>query len=154
MKIAIKRNTIVEIISSLFILLFVYTAISKLANIDRFQNVLHNAPKIGKYAHVISWLLPITEIVVALLLFFPKTKKIGLYSSLLLMVAFTGYLFYMIFFAYNLPCSCGGVLEKMSWNQHLIFNCFFTLLAGIGIWLNKRKPSQPEILSSSKAVYT
>jgi hypothetical protein len=41
----------------------------------------------------------------------------------------------MILFAEHLPCNCGGVLQKMNWRQHLIFNLFFICLSLIGIRL-------------------
>jgi len=45
----------------------------------------------------------------------------------------------MITYTPNLPCSCGGVLQQMTWNQHLIFNVVFTLLALFAIWLTRKK---------------
>lgn len=134
-----KRNATVEIISALFILLFVYTAVSKLSEIPNFQNVLSKSPLIGSMAPYIAWGLPILELLVAALLFIPKTRRWGLFSSLALMIGFTVYLGYMIYFTPNLPCSCGGVLSQMSWKQHLIFNTAFTLLALIGVLLSRKR---------------
>src|SRR5690606_12191987 len=34
-----------------------------------------------------------------------------------------------------IPCSCGGVLEKMGWTEHLVFNISFIVLAFVGILL-------------------
>ncbi|MCC9073533.1 hypothetical protein LNQ49_18305 [Flavobacterium sp. F-65] len=42
----------------------------------------------------------------------------------------------MLNYSSYLPCSCGGILEKMSWLEHLIFNFIFVLLAGLALWLN------------------
>lgn len=133
-----KRNTIVEIIAALFILLFVYTAVSKLMEGVKFEVVLGKSPLIADYAAFISWALPVTELLVALLLLFPRTRLLGLYSSATLMTIFTAYLAYMIAFTPKLPCSCGGVLRHMNWNQHLLFNVFFLLLALWGILLSKK----------------
>jgi putative oxidoreductase len=133
-----KRGTIIEIIAALFILLFVYTGVSKLMEHTNFTNVLKGSPLVGSFAGVVAWALPITELIVALLLIFPKTRLKGLYASAILMSMFTIYLAYMIAFTPKLPCSCGGVLKELTWKQHLVFNIFFTLLAIWGIMLSRR----------------
>jgi putative oxidoreductase len=137
-----KRNQLVEIIAALFILLFVYTATSKLFEFNSFRSVLSRSPLIGSTAPLIAWTLPILEIVIATFLFFPRTRRKGLWASLIIMLLFTGYLGYMIYFTSDRPCSCGGVLQQMTWKQHLVFNIFFTLLAAFGLWWQKRKPTQ------------
>jgi putative oxidoreductase len=132
-----KRSTIVEIISALFILLFVYTAVSKLMEGTKFEHTLSKSPLIGNFSGLIAIALPITELLVALLLIIPTQRLRGLYASAALMVLFTLYLSYMIAFTPKLPCSCGGVLKQMSWNEHLVFNIIFTGLAFTAIWLWK-----------------
>jgi putative oxidoreductase len=136
-----KPNRLTEIIAALFILLFVYTAASKLLGFSVFRFVLSRSPLIGNMAPAIAWVLPFLELFVSLLLFFPRTRRRGLWASFILMVLFTGYLAYMIAFAPHLPCSCGGVIRHMTWTQHLFFNVFFTLLAATGLWWDRRKPA-------------
>lgn len=133
-----KRSTIVETISALFILLFVYTALSKLMEGIRFEATLKKSPLISIYATTIAWALPVVELVIASLLLFPRTRLAGLYASTALMAIFTLYLSYMVVFTTKLPCSCGGVLTQMSWKQHIIFNLFYTGLGVAGILLMKR----------------
>jgi uncharacterized membrane protein YphA (DoxX/SURF4 family) len=134
-----KRSLILEIIVALFILLFVYTGTSKFLDFPNFSYVLSRSPLIGSMAPVVAWALPLTEFAIALLLFFPRTRKLGLWASFLIMLMFTGYLTYMIYFTPDRPCNCGGVLKQMTWKQHLVFNIFFTLLALAGIWLSRRR---------------
>jgi hypothetical protein len=133
-----RQGLIVEIIAALFILLFTYTALSKLFEYNSFKNVLSKSPLIGSFSPIIAIALPVIELVVSILLFIPVFKKVGLYGSLGLMILFTGYLGYMIMFTPNRPCSCGGILRQMTWTQHLIFNILFTLLAWIGIRLSSK----------------
>lgn len=135
-----RRSVIVEIIGALFIFLFVYTAINKIIAFDTLKHVLKKYPLIGDFSTLVAWLLPAAELVVAAMLFIPKTKLVGLYSALSLMSAFTIYLFYMLVFTPKLPCTCGGMLQQLSWPQHLIFNLFFVLLAIVGIRLFKKQP--------------
>jgi len=133
-----KKQSIVEIISALFILLFVYTALSKLYDPAKFTWALGNSPLIKGAKEFITYALPITELIVAALLFIPRTRKIGLYSSLGLMTIFTLYIGYMIAFTPKLPCSCGGILQQMTWTQHLLFNILFTLIALMGVLLQRK----------------
>lgn len=133
-----KRATIIEIIAALLILLFVYTAVSKLTEQAAFIYVLKKSPLVSDFASTIAWSLPTIELIIALLLMFPATRTIGLYASAIVMSVFTIYIAYMMAFTPQLPCSCGGVLKQMTWNQHLVFNIFFTLLAIWGIMLSKK----------------
>lgn len=144
MKLSMKRSIIVEIISALFILLFFYTALSKSFEINNTVYVLERTPLFSSLAVPGAWTIVITEYIVAILLFFPRTKKAGLYGSLLLMGGFTLYIVYMMLVIPDLPCTCGGVISKMTWSQHLIFNIFFTLLALTGILLLRKKTYKKE----------
>lgn len=125
------RILISEIISILFIMLFVYTGFSKLMEGNTFHNNLINSP----FAHVkskagfISWVIPLLEIIVAILLLFRKTRLKGLYGSLGLMMIFTAYVIGILFFSPYEPCSCGGVIALLSWNQHFIFNIIWVIMA-------------------------
>ncbi|WP_298731771.1 MauE/DoxX family redox-associated membrane protein [uncultured Chitinophaga sp.] len=131
------RKLIVEIIGGLFILLFLYTALSKLSEIALFRLVLRSSPLISGYANLVSVLIPVSQILVSLLLFIPGTRRKGLYAAFMLMLIFTSYLAYMLCFTSPLPCSCGGVISRFTWKQHLVFNIAFTLLALGGILLSR-----------------
>ena len=134
----ISPALIIELISALFILLFVYTGISKIQERALFQIIIAKSPLIGSWATLLSWILPITELLTALLLFLPMTRNRGLVISLVLMVLFTTYIAYILLFSSRLPCSCGGVLKHLSWTNHLVFNLFFVLLGVYGLWLYKK----------------
>lgn len=130
-----NRRVLPEIISAIFIFLFVYTALSKLFMYKIFTQTLQETPLIGSMAAYLAITLPIVELIISLLLFIPRTRKWGLYCTFSLMLIFTLYIGYMIAFTPNRPCTCGGVLEKLTWTQHLLFNIIFTLLALAGILL-------------------
>lgn len=146
------KKKVPDIICGLPILLFAYAAISKFIDRQHFQAVLAQMLFIKYVSGFISFVLPITELVVCAFLFIPDTRLLGLYASLGLMIVFTLYIAYMIFFAAHLFCSCGGVLQSMSWRQHFFFNLFFTGLSVTGIKLYQssknivatyRQPDQP-----------
>jgi putative oxidoreductase len=149
-----RRNVLVEIIGSLLILLFVYTAISKLMDIPKFTFTMSRSPLIGNSASFLALAVPVIELLIAALLFVPRTRLLGLYGSLGLMTAFTLYIGYMLSFADKLPCSCGGVIGKMTWNQHLVFNIFFTLLSLLGVVLERRRRKQKKDPELPPVVFT
>jgi hypothetical protein len=131
-----KRKTIIEIIAALFILMFVYTAASKILDFRNFKWMLRDVPLISKkFASFVAYGIVSVEILVSVLLFFPRTRKLGLWSSLFLMLIFTVYIGYLSIFVKGLPCTCGGVISSMTWKQHFYFNIIFTLLAALALVL-------------------
>jgi hypothetical protein len=57
------------------------------------------------------------------------------------MLAFTVYTVAILLHAFKyIPCSCGGVIRKLTWPQHLFFNLFFVGISILGIMLKKRDP--------------
>ena len=139
-----KRNHLIEIISSLLVLLFVYTAFSKLLDYTAFKVQLGKSPFINAFAGTVAWALPAGEFLVALALAFRKTRLSGLYASLFLMTMFTAYIYVMLQYSYYIPCSCGGVLSNLTWIQHLWFNGVFVLISVTGILLQSKQYTIPE----------
>jgi hypothetical protein len=133
------RSIIISLISSAFIFLFLYTALSKLQELTKFIHVLGSSPLIGPYNYLVGWTIPVVELVVAVLLFLPATKRLGMYSALGLLMLFTVYVGYMLAFVPHLPCSCGGVIQKMTWRQHFLFNIVLTVLSFLGVRLMKKE---------------
>ena len=128
-----KKNTIVELISSLLMFLFLYTALSKLLEFNKFKYQIGQSPFITNISWLVIWSIPLAEIITSIFLIFKRTRLAGLYLSFFLLLLFTGYVFIMLRYSSYLPCSCGGVLSIMSWKQHLIFNLVFTGLSLAGI---------------------
>jgi len=140
-----KYNFLVPIISILLVLLFSYAAISKLMDYHRFISQLRHSPLLNSIAGILTWLIPSSELYIAVLLIVSEWRKTGLLLSAILMFLFTTYITVMLIFFDNIPCSCGGVFEHMTWNQHLIFNIIFTLLAMTGLFIQRQqRPSREE----------
>lgn len=129
------RNIIIKIICLLYVLLFVYAAMSKILDFERFEVQLAQSPLLSAFAFMISRAVISTELLAALFLMLPATRSVGLYISLSLMTMFTVYIFLILHYSSFVPCSCGGILEKMTWNAHMIFNLLFVLLALAAILL-------------------
>ena len=130
-----KRELIIEIISAAFVVLFVYAAVTKWLDYDKFRLQIGQSPVLTGSAEIVVWLVPATELVVAALLMISRYRLIGLYASFTIMVMFTAYIVVITRFSDYVPCSCGGVLEKLSWNEHLMFNVVFIVLGAISILL-------------------
>ncbi|AXP80868.1 Methylamine utilization protein MauE [Mariniflexile rhizosphaerae] len=144
------RNILLEIICFLFILLFVYAAMSKLLVFDQFKIQVGQSAMLTPIVDIIAWGIPFLEFVIALMLIIPRFKRLGLYAAFTLMVMFTTYIFIILNFSNDIPCSCGGVLEKLGWTEHLIFNIAFVFLAFTGILLMSNDKMNNDNKNTSK----
>jgi hypothetical protein len=135
------KGVIVEVISMLFIILFAYAGLTKLLEGHRFYDTIRNSPILGgeTLASLASWTVPLAELAVALLLVRSRTRLIGLYGAMAMMLLFTGYTMAIVFFAPYRPCSCGGVISLLSWEQHLALNILLLLLAVLIIVLSLKE---------------
>lgn len=135
------KNNILKFIRYAFIILLFYSSISKLIEYPQFYIDLLNSPVFGneKFAVLISWLIPIIELVLADLLISTYYRRVGLYLASGLILLFTLYIIGILGFSNHIPCSCGGIINNFTWQEHLVFNICFLLLGGIGIYLQNRK---------------
>lgn len=133
-----------------YTLLFVYAAVNKILDFDNFQIQLAQSPLLSSFAAPISYAVPVVEILLAVGLSFGRTRLLALYGSFGLMVMFTAYIVIILKFSPFVPCSCGGILEKLGWQEHLVFNAVFVLLGLVGILLASRssQKSTPFLISS------
>jgi len=133
-----KKETYIQLISILLIALWVYTAASKLMEVELFRFQLTQQPIFKSWIPVLVRALPIIELITAGLLMFAKTRPAGMRLTFLLIAVFTGYVaLAVVGFWENIPCSCGGVLNQLGWRDHLWFNLFFTALAAAGVYLSR-----------------
>ncbi|WP_213278947.1 MauE/DoxX family redox-associated membrane protein [Chryseobacterium indologenes] len=131
-----SKPRIVKFVSYFFILQFCYAGISKLLDFENFQAQISASPLLNKLSQFLLYTIIIVEFLVTGLLCYRKTRNIGLISSIILMLIFSGYIALLLSTSDHLPCSCGGILEKMSWHQHLYFNIGCVILSVIALGLN------------------
>lgn len=129
------KRAVVDIIGYLFIALFIYAAGNKLFDYQKFKAQIGQSPMLTDFSGLLVWFIPTVELIIVLLLFVPRTFLIGLYAGFALMVAFMAYIAIMLMDGGHIPCNCGGILQNMSWGQHLIFNVIFVILGIVGILL-------------------
>jgi len=132
------KRTLVDIITYLYILLFLYAATSKLIEYDKFQLQISKSPIITDFSSILVWMVPALEIIISIMLLINRTLMLGLYAAFGLMCLFTAYIYAILNYTDFIPCSCGGVLEKLGWTEHMIFNIAFVVLAIIGILLHAK----------------
>ena len=137
------KITITAFIIYFFILLFCYAAISKMFDLENFQLQIAQSPMLSKYAGFVSYSVILIELFTVGLLCFEKTGYAGLIASAILMVIFSIYIAMLLNFGENLPCSCGRILQEMSWHQHLYFNIGCVILSVTALVLSL-KYSRPD----------
>jgi len=137
-----KRITTIETITLLTLSLFLYAGISKIMDYTLFREQLAVSPLLKAFAGAIAVGLPILELALVVLLIVPRWRLKGLYGSLILLSVFTVYIAVMMLTSDHLPCSCGGLLEQLSWKGHIFFNGGFILANAIAIRLEKTSRKQ------------
>lgn len=111
------ERLMVNVLSAQLILLFLYTALSKLKEHTEFQTGLTKLSLLGQTAITFLGLLSIIEIFIAVLLLLQRTKKNWLASYMLPMARFTLYISYILMSIPIFSCSYGGVLKKNRCSQ-------------------------------------
>ncbi len=89
---------------------------------------------IGGYGTFLAVTLPVSELLLSFALLIPATTRIALFISLALLLTFTGYLIISLFNHYDLPCTCGGVIQQLTWKQHVLFNTAFIAINIVAIY--------------------
>lgn len=89
---------------------------------------------------VLLWAVPVSELFTAGLLCVNRWRNSGLFVSCILLFLFSMYIILVMNHAFErIPCSCGGIISKLTWGQHLVFNLFFLALALAGFIISKKK---------------
>ena len=128
--------------------LFAYTGTAKLLSLSEFERTLSHIPIVRSMGLVPAILIPLLEMILAIVLLVESRQLLALVTSCFLLIGFTAYIGISLLFQTQLPCSCGGVIASMSWGQHLVFNLFFIVIAFAGIKLcmhqnrGSRKPAE------------
>ncbi|MBN8857131.1 MAG: hypothetical protein J0H29_02015 [Sphingobacteriales bacterium] len=126
-----------DLCTSLMVLLFTYAGASKLLQQDVFRIQLINVPVIKKYRDIFALTLPIFELLLAVLMIVKHTRVAGLVVSLVTLCIFIAYLSISLLTNSDLPCHCGGVINSLSWKQHIFFNLFFIVVATFGLYTQR-----------------
>ncbi|MCP1995015.1 MauE/DoxX family redox-associated membrane protein [Flavobacterium sp. HSC-61S13] len=122
-----KKKYFTVIVSSFLIIFFSYTAANKFLNLDDFK---FNLIKTGLFKDDILPLVAYAAIgmellCVALLIW---RRKLGMTISLVMMILFTIYIIYLQLSGRYEVCGCGGILNGLKYEYHLIINMIIIAL--------------------------
>ena len=132
---SMRKAIIIDIIAALFVILFTYAAISKFSDYHKFKIQLSQSPLLTSFAGLTASAIPTIELAVAILLIQEKYRQAALIISICLMAMFTTYIITITNYSTYIPCSCGGILQNMNWNQHLLFNLLFLIMGVLAVLL-------------------
>ena len=136
-----KNKLLIEIIASLLVILFLYTGLNKLFEHTtfRYQLGISPWPLLASWSGVVSWALPIVEVLLAAMFLITAFRMTAFIASAILFAGFLVYLGILLSSGSTLPCTCGGIISSMSWNAHVWFDAACFILCIAGIWLLRNK---------------
>ncbi len=116
-----KKN-IYRFLLLLLIAFFSYTFINKILDIEGFMlNIAKTSLFRGYMVDIIACSALIAEGLSIILLLFKE--KMGLIISWLMMFCFTCYICILYFLSLYEVCGCGGILNGLPFQWHLLINC-------------------------------
>ena len=126
------------IIELVFIGLYTYTALEKLLDFDIWIIKLF---KTGFFSLSFSYFLgvgvPIAEFVIVFCLIFQL--KFCYQINFFFILVLTLYLIFHHYFSLSENCSCGGLLERLDFVSHLLFNIGLLFLSSVLLYYKKRQ---------------
>lgn len=130
-----KKHILVEIAIYLIALLWLYTGVYKILQINYSIDQLRESPLISDFALVLGYGLPILELALFALLLFDRTRTTALWGSGILLILFTLYIVIgLVFFRRDMPCTCGGIISHLTWQNHIYFNLCFIFLSFFSLY--------------------
>lgn len=130
----------VKFILLMLLVLWIPVTFDKIMDFAIFKTGILKQPFSDSLGYILIYTIPVLEALTILFLLIPRMQYYGMLLSLGLMLAFTTYIGIALAGAWDqLPCGCGSVINKLSWQQHFWFNLFFTVLSAWGVYLMKLK---------------
>lgn len=133
------KTLLLQAVSALIAALFVYAAVSKILHLEQTKVHLGQSPFISEYAIPLAYGVPAMEIAIATLLVFPAWQFLGLLTALFMLNLFNAYILAMLSFSHYVPCSCGGVIEQLSWKGHIALNTVFACMAFVALLIQQKQ---------------
>lgn len=129
-------SIILFVIKLLLLSLWVYAATVKLGNMNMNYKSMREQIFPDYIADILVYAIPITELIIAGILLF--REKLGLLLSAGLLSAFILYILVINLRIFGkIPCACGGIFQKMSYDGHLVFNIVMLLLSLTALYIHK-----------------
>lgn len=142
-----KKNSFINVSKILLMLMFAYAGVFKIADTSLFASQMKESPLIPTLIiPSLSIGLPVFELLLAFLLIFDKYTPLSLVTSFITMLFFSLYLIMLVSLYEKAPCACGGILGKLGYTEHIIFNLFYLTISGLSIYFydSKNEHSNPQ----------
>jgi putative oxidoreductase len=148
-----KKRIVLEIICFLLVSLMLYASVSRMLDFHTFIDDINNQPLPNSLTQWLVYGIPGLQVLTALLLIFERTRMAGLALAL---VITSFYILYNILiltdFFGRIPCTCGGMIKHLSWQQHLVFSVFFAGVSLAGILLMRKPMSRNNRITADRAI--
>ena len=110
-----KARTVIEVIASLLIVLFLYAATTQVVSHPTFQLQINRSLSNTALSGIIAWLIPVIQLTMVFLLWRPATRLAAFSCSLAIVSCYTVYLLIMLPGAYKSYCNCGELWRQAIW---------------------------------------
>lgn len=124
-------------ISLFFAILFSYAAMSKATGFKNFRDQLEQSPGLQGYGEPLAYGVIALQTVSVILLCYRPIRFWGLWITFGTLAVFAGYIGGILLYSKNPPCTCIGLLEKMTWKDNLVLNIGLMITALTGIMTMK-----------------
>ena len=120
-------------ISLFFVLLLSYAAISKIIVFRNFRSQLGQSPGLEAYPGLVACGVIFVQLLAIWMICYRSYRLLGLWITFGMVTVFTGYNGFILMDSNNLPCTCIGIFEKMTWKDNLVLNIGLMITALTGI---------------------
>lgn len=131
------KKILPPLISFIFVVLFAYTVISKGVGFSNYLNQLEQSPRLEGYGEPLAYGIITLQTFTVILLCYRPLRLWGLWITFGTLAVFAGYIGGILLYSKNPPCTCIGLLEKMTWKDNLVLNIGLMITALTGIMTMK-----------------
>lgn len=132
---SIRQAWIAYLLGLSLMVMWFYVGIDKYFHWEPHYRAFLNQPLPKVWATNLAYLVPFLELILGLLLFFPKSRWFGFLGSSILLSSFTTYVGLVWIGAFpEVPCSCAGLFRRLLWGEHLLLNLAFLLISLVGLY--------------------
>lgn len=131
-------KALVKLIAIALAVLFAYSAVDKLEHYAMFGKQLNRFPISIPVIHQQVWIVPATELIIAVLLLLPFSRLKALFASLFVLGAYTLYLTCMLPSRFHVTCNCGEPFQTLSLKMHILLTLVCVLFTGVAVVLYGR----------------
>ncbi len=148
------RNPWIEEICCMALLcMYIFASIGKWIDLPGFQQQVANIYYLEAYAPAIAIVMPVLHVIAAFLLIADKTRLIGLYISLFILMGYTAFIGLNILKYFGpAPCNCVGIWHTVGWEEHYYINwaLIFINVIALMAYYQRKKFGQVQGLTSGK----